>query len=138
MFLKKYKLSIKSKVIVLILASVMIFMPKITDNTYRYERAGTGEVRGEIKAYITGYNTVPEQTDSTPCISADGSNICGRDDTVACPRSLELGTKIGIRGKIYTCADRLAKKYDDRFDVNCDKDFKCPNQVTGMAIVSIY
>lgn len=36
---------------------------------------------------------------------------------VACPRSMELGTKILIDGKEYTCEDRTAKKYDGRFDI---------------------
>ena len=36
-----------------------------------------------LKAYVTGYNTVTEQTSPTPCISASGDNICGRTDVVA-------------------------------------------------------
>jgi len=81
--------------------------------------------------YVTGYNTVPEQTDSTPCIAASGDNICGRTDVVACPRAIPLGTIIEIDGKDYTCLDRLAEKYDNRIDISCDKDRACPDTVTG-------
>jgi len=77
-----------------------------------------------IYALTTGYNTVKEQTDNTPCISASGDNICGRKDVVACPRSIELGTQVKINGKYYLCLDRLAEKYDNRFDISFDKDMK--------------
>lgn len=91
----------------------------------------------EVRAYVTGYNTVPGQTDDTPCIAASGANICGRTDAVACPRHISLGTRLVIRGISYVCEDRLAKKYDSRFDISCDKDTDCPNQVTGWAVISV-
>lgn len=88
------------------------------------------------KAYITGYNTVPEQTDSTPCLAAAG-NICGRTDAVACPSDLKLGTWVEIAGKKYECMDRTAKKHDGRFDISCDKDMHCPALITGWKAVKI-
>lgn len=91
-----------------------------------------------VRAYVTGYNTVPGQTDDTPCIAASGANICGRSDAVACPRRISLGTFLAIRGVIYVCEDRLAKKYDSRFDISCDKDTDCPGQVTGWADIKIF
>lgn len=36
---------------------------------------------------------------------------------VACPRSVELGTRIKITDKEYVCTDRTAKKYDGRYDI---------------------
>ena len=90
-----------------------------------------------VTAKITGYNTVEAQTDSTPCIAANGENICGRYDTVACPTYLELGSSVMIYGRIYECVDRTASKYDGRFDINCNLDFDCPRAVTGTAIVHI-
>jgi hypothetical protein len=78
----------------------------------------------EIKgATITGFNTVEWQTDETPCIAA-GGNICGKDHVVACPRSIPLGTRVSIAGIDYTCLDRLALKYDARFDISFDKDIE--------------
>jgi len=91
-----------------------------------------------VHAYVTGYNTVPEQTSPTPCIAASGDNICGRTDVVACPRRISLGTFLQIRGATYICEDRLAKKYDSRFDISCDKDFACPDQVTGWADIKVF
>src|ERR1700749_3396871 len=92
----------------------------------------------DVHAYVTGYNTVPGQTDDTPCIAASGANICGRTDAVACPRHISLGTFLAIRGAIYICEDRLAKKYDSRFDISCDKDTNCPGQVTGWVDIKVF
>jgi len=90
-----------------------------------------------VYAHVTWYNTVPEQTDSTPCIAASGDNICGRDDVVACPTYLPLGTIVEIDGKDYTCLDRTNTKYNGRYDISCDKDDACPYQVTGRKEVVI-
>lgn len=91
----------------------------------------------EVTAKVTGYNTVPAQTDSTPCIAASGDNICGRDDVLACPRHYPLYSKFLIEGKEYTCLDRTALKYNERFDISCDKDFACPYEVHGVKKVYI-
>jgi hypothetical protein len=74
----------------------------------------------DVRAHVTGYNTIPGQTDSTPCIAASGADICGRRDAAACPRHIKLGTIVEIRGSTYVCEVRLAKIYDARFDISCD------------------
>jgi len=91
-----------------------------------------------VRAYVTGYNTTPGQTDDTPCIAASGANICGRTDAVACPRRIALGTFLVIHGTIYVCEDRLAKKFDSRFDISCDKDTDCPGHVTGWTDIQVF
>jgi hypothetical protein len=91
-----------------------------------------------VDAKVTGYNTLKGQTDSTPCISASGDNICGRTDVVACPRHLPLGTKVKIENKMYVCLDRMNKRFNDRFDISCDKDTLCPPRVTGVKKVEIF
>lgn len=92
----------------------------------------------QVRAYVTGYNTVPAQTDDTPCIAASGADICGRRDAVACPTRIGLGTVVEIRGTTYVCEDRLARKYNTRFDISCDKDVDCPPEVTGWATITVY
>jgi hypothetical protein len=91
----------------------------------------------DLRAFVTGYNTVAGQTDDTPCIAASLAYICGRTDAVACPRHISLGTYLEIRGAIYVCEDRLAKKYDARFDISCDKDTDCPGKVTGWTVIRV-
>ena len=77
----------------------------------------------EVKTFIvTAYNTTVEQCDSDPCISASGKNVCGRNDTIACPRHYKFGTRFEILGKIYICEDRTSPKYGNRLDINFDKD----------------
>jgi hypothetical protein len=101
-------------------------------------QSGDSATFQQVHAFVTGYNTVPEQTSPTPCIAASGGDICGRTDVVACPRRIKLGTYLQIRGATYVCEDRLAKKYDSRFDISCDKDFDCPFQVTGWTDIKVY
>jgi len=106
-------------------------------STVAYANIEGPKPRTIIQAKVTGYNTVPEQTDSTSCVASSGDNICGRNDVVACPRSIPLKTKVDIDGKEYICLDRLALKYDNRFDISCDKDFECPYKVSGYKQVII-
>lgn len=75
-----------------------------------------------ITATVTAYNTVPWQTDDSPCIAASGDNICGRSDVIACPRRIPLGTTVLVDEKKYICLDRTAKRYDNRFDISFDKN----------------
>jgi len=90
-----------------------------------------------LQAYITGYNTVPSQTSSHPCVAASGAYICGRQDVVACPPGFRFGAIVEIRGNAYVCEDRTADKYDSRFDISCDKDWDCPYQVVGWTTVKL-
>ncbi len=115
---------------VLVTKEASYVVPIAEANTVKHAYATT-------TARVTGYNTVPEQTDSTPCIGASGDDICGRTDVVACPRVLPLGTEVEIDGKHYTCLDRLNIKYDDRYDISCDKDMQCPRRVSGIKEIKI-
>ena len=80
------------------------------------------ETRKTVLATVTGYNTVHAQTDSDPCISASGHNICGRKNVVACPRSIPLESWIIIDGKYYQCLDRMNARFENNFDISFDKD----------------
>ena len=92
----------------------------------------------EMRAFVTGYNTVAAQTDDAPCIAASGADVCGRYDTAACPRSIPFGTFVEIRGATYVCEDRTARKFDGRFDISCDKDARCPYLLAGWTTVKIF
>ena len=117
------------------LKAVSLLLPLALATTGQPPASPTFE---EIQAYVTGYNTVAAQTSKTPCTAASGANICGRRDAVACPRHIQLGTIVEIRGTTYICEDRLAKKYDTRFDISCDKDRSCPALVTGWTTIKVY
>lgn len=71
---------------------------------------------------MTAYNSEAAQTDSTPCITANGFNVCnhGIEDTVAA-NFLPMGTKIRIPDlfgdRVFTVRDRMNKRYSDRVDI---------------------
>ena len=71
---------------------------------------------------ITAYNSVPEQTDDTPCITANGFDVCQHwtEDTIAA-NFLKFGTKVRIPelfgDRIFIVRDRMNKRFSDRVDV---------------------
>lgn len=111
--------------------------PAIPDQVVSHQGAPARKLDVYIETYVTGYNTVAQQTDEAPCISASGANICGRRDVIACPRFLTLGTVVEVNGKRYVCEDRTAPKYNYRFDISCDKDKSCPYKVAGWKSVKV-
>ena len=70
---------------------------------------------------ITAYNVGdPSQTDSTPCISASGDNICNllaQGKKICAANFVPLGTMLEIEG-LGTCEvlDRMNARYADRID----------------------
>jgi len=75
---------------------------------------------------VTAYNSVPEQTDSTPCIAADGTNICRRaaaGEKICAANWAPIGTRLRIQGwGTCTVADRMNDRYPARVDIFMDKD----------------
>ncbi|HAJ44707.1 TPA: hypothetical protein DCX62_00305 [Candidatus Azambacteria bacterium] len=71
-----------------------------------------------IQVIITGYSSTPDQTDSTPFITASNTKV--RDGIVAA-NFLAFGTKVKIPGifgdKVFTVEDRMAKKHDGKMDI---------------------
>ena len=71
---------------------------------------------------ITAYNSEAAQTDDSPCITANGFNVCkhGEEDTIAA-NFLKFGTKVQIPelfgDRVFTVRDRMNKKHPNRVDV---------------------
>jgi 3D (Asp-Asp-Asp) domain-containing protein len=71
---------------------------------------------------ITAYNSEVGQTDDSPCITANGFNVCehGREDTVAA-NFLPFGAKIRIPelfgDKVFTVRDRMNARHSNRVDI---------------------
>jgi 3D (Asp-Asp-Asp) domain-containing protein len=66
-------------------------------------------------AEVTAYSSSPDETWGDPFITASGRLV--HDGLVACPRKFPFGTRFRIGSRIYTCWDRLHKRFDDRFDI---------------------
>ncbi len=71
---------------------------------------------------MTAYNSEVGQTDDSPCITANGFNVCkhGVEDTIAA-NFLKMGTKVKIPelygDRIFVVRDRMNKKHPDRVDI---------------------
>ncbi len=71
---------------------------------------------------ITAYNSEPGQTDNSPCITANGFDVCehGQEDTIAA-NFLKFGTKVKIPelfgDRIFVVRDRMNKKHPNRVDI---------------------
>jgi 3D (Asp-Asp-Asp) domain-containing protein len=67
---------------------------------------------------VTAYTSEPRQTDSTPCIASDGSDICkryakGELICAAGDRNVPLGSKFYVEGYgTCTVADRMNIRYN--------------------------
>jgi 3D (Asp-Asp-Asp) domain-containing protein len=70
----------------------------------------------------TAYNVgEPNQTDGSPCITADGTNACdelAQDEKICAANNLPLGTKLYVKGfGICTVKDRMNSRYESRIDL---------------------
>jgi 3D (Asp-Asp-Asp) domain-containing protein len=82
-----------------------------------------GEQIGKtLKVEMTAYNSDISQCDGSPCITANGYNVCrgGKQDTVAA-NFLPFGTKIRIPEffgeQVFIVRDRMNSRYQTRVDV---------------------
>lgn len=67
---------------------------------------------------VTAYSSTPDQTDSTPFITANGSRV---RDGIAAANFLPFKTKIKFPevfgDKIFTIEDRMNRRFSDRIDI---------------------
>jgi len=71
---------------------------------------------------MTAYNSESSQTDNSPCITANGFNVCehGIEDTIAA-NFLKFGTKVMIPElfgeRVFVVRDRMNRRYTNRVDI---------------------
>ena len=71
---------------------------------------------------MTAYNSEVGQTDDSPCVTANGFNVCthGVEDTIAA-NFLKMGTKVKIPelygDRIFVVRDRMNAKHPNRVDI---------------------
>ncbi|MDD5110039.1 MAG: hypothetical protein PHI63_02385 [Patescibacteria group bacterium] len=75
-----------------------------------------------FKTVVTAYNSLPEQTDSTPCTTANGYDLCAaNEENVVAANFLRFGTKVRLPEysgeKIYTVQDRMHPRFAQRVDL---------------------
>jgi len=71
----------------------------------------------QIQATVTAYTSDPAETDDNPLETASGT-VPG-PGTIACPSRWPFGTRVEIEGQMYTCEDRMNKRYreTEHYDV---------------------
>jgi 3D (Asp-Asp-Asp) domain-containing protein len=95
--------------------------PLLAHKTHQYR------VKSETIRVVTAYNVGdPRQTDDTPCISANGENICSAlaNGKMRCAANfVPLGSRLYV-DKIGVClvTDRMNKRYRNRVDIAMQKD----------------
>ena len=78
-----------------------------------------------VKTYqitVTAYSSTPDQTDSTPCITANGFDLCAHDqEDIIAANFLPFGAKVRIPeyfgNRIFTVQDRMNARYYYRADI---------------------
>jgi 3D (Asp-Asp-Asp) domain-containing protein len=83
------------------------------------------EVSGEIRE-VSAYNSLENQTDESPCVGADGTNLCERYEKGEClvaTNAYPMKTILEIEnfGKCIV-ADRMNKRYTNRVDIFMNKE----------------
>lgn len=78
---------------------------------------------------VSAYTSRVQETDASPCIPADGSNICDRfkkGEKMVAYNCAKLGSKIKIGDNVYTVVDRLNPRYTAscRIDIYYGYDLK--------------
>lgn len=98
-----------------------------------YIKEGTDPAWGKIKEprllEVSAYTSRVQETDASPCIHADGSNICDRfkkGEKMVAYNCAKLGSKLKIGDTVYTVVDRLAPRYTAscRIDIYMGMDLK--------------
>jgi 3D (Asp-Asp-Asp) domain-containing protein len=78
-------------------------------------KSKSNKVTDKIKITLTGYSSRAQETDDTPCISADGSDICelhAKGETICASNDFPMHSIITIDG-VGDCIirDRMNKRY---------------------------
>jgi len=80
------------------------------------------EVKSTALKVITAYNSEAGQCDDSPCITANGFNVCehGVEDTIAA-NFLKFGTKVRIPelfgDRVFVVRDRMNTRFSNRVDI---------------------
>ena len=80
------------------------------------------EIEKSFYTTVTAYSSTVDQTDSTPCITANGYNLCKNNkENVAAANFLPFGAEIRIPEyfgeRVFTVQDRMHARFPNRVDV---------------------
>ncbi|MFZ4632198.1 MAG: hypothetical protein ACOYL8_03285 [Patescibacteria group bacterium] len=100
-----------------------VIAQQVATSTPAKEASSTKDIIVRTSTHtMTAYNSEVGQTDDSPCITANGFNVCkhGIEDTIAA-NFLPMGTKVKIPDlfgdRVFIVRDRMNKKHPNRVDV---------------------
>lgn len=92
----------------------------ITSSPAAILRPATEPETVKMTVIATAYTPRPEETDSTPDITASGKKV--KEGMIAA-NFLPFGTKVKIDGRIYVVEDRMNRRYTDAVPARIDIAF---------------
>jgi len=111
----------------------------VSPNVEEREKNSLSETR-EVE--VSAYTSRISETDSSPCISADGTNICEYNGCVVASNDYDFGTKIKIDGfGVCEVKDRMNKRYtgtgniDIYFGKNVEKALKFGRRTLKIVVI---
>ncbi len=71
---------------------------------------------------VTAYSSTADQTDASPCITANGFNVCEHNrENVIAANFLPFGTRVRLPDiygeKVFTVQDRMHRRHSSRVDI---------------------
>lgn len=90
---------------------------KNKENNHLPESKTLTEVAYTLNVVLTAYNSEVGQCDDTPCITANGFNLCknGKEDSIAM-NGIKMGTRVRIPSlfgeKVFVVRDRMNSRYN--------------------------
>jgi len=92
------------------------------NNTATPTQTETATPKKVVYVTVTAYSSTPDQTDSTPCFTANNYNLCKNNkENVVATNFLPFGTKVKIPGYFgdqeFSVQDRMNKRFNNRLDV---------------------
>lgn len=99
-----------------------IFLITPFKKTESFETKTQYQIKQTYKMTITAYSSTVDQTDASPCITANGFNLCEHnEENVIASNFLPFGTKVKIPqyfgDRIFTVQDRMNARYHYRADI---------------------
>lgn len=135
---RKNWLKLKGKflgAVILIVFTLELFFPRlmIADQATNVEKNSSSQITDEliipketpkkvVYVTVTAYSSTPDQTDNTPCITANGYNLCSaNEENVVAANFLPFGTKVKMPEHFgdqeFYVQDRMNKRFSNRVDV---------------------
>lgn len=98
---------------------IAALIQRIPARQFTYSREEPVEIEKEVVGWrvITAYNAVPEQTDSEPCISVSGIDVCKTYKKICASNEFPFGTLLMIGDEIWEVQDQTNSRYNYRIDL---------------------